>query len=68
MLDKFLCTTATVFINSRGSIFSEHVFRMRRSWSLDSCHDHEVCTLPGEENAFTFKDTVPTSEANVRFS
>ncbi|GAQ87069.1 O-fucosyltransferase family protein [Klebsormidium nitens] len=66
MLDKFLCTTATVFINSRGSIFSEHVFRMRRSWSLDTCHDHEVCTLPGDEDAFNFRGAAEPSSQSVR--
>lgn len=56
MLDKFLCTAATVFISSHGSIFSEHVQRMRRSWSLDHCHDHEVCTIYGDENVFAFNN------------
>ncbi|GAQ87068.1 O-fucosyltransferase family protein [Klebsormidium nitens] len=62
MLDKFLCTAATMFVSSRGSIFSNHVTRARRAWSLDTCHDHEVCTLPGDEDDFTFSTPQPIHE------
>lgn len=54
MLDKFLCATATTFISSHGSIFSEHIGRMRRSWRTEECHDHEICTLFGSTEEYNF--------------
>lgn len=61
MLDKFLCAVATTFISSHGSIFSEHIARMRRSWRTEECHDHEICTVLDGKEAYNFHIENPHS-------